>query len=156
MINIEKKILLILLVILCSSFIGDQSVPTQWTLVTLKEHYDYILLQRDVRIEQKFESLEKAVEEANNALNKRFESVNEFRSTLSDQQATFVEKSEYNANHTAIVSQLDDLKRRLDKYEALKQGGSITLYIMIAIVSFAFAIYAFARNFINKDLLNKN
>lgn len=146
-----------ILMIVMSSLDQPQQTQqqSQWTLVTLKEHYDYVLEQRDLKIDQKFQALEQAVKIANDAMNERFESVNEFRATLTDQQATFVNKSEYNANHASITSQLEDLKRRLDKYETLKQGGSTTLYIMIAIISFAFAIYAFARNFINKDLLNK-
>lgn len=64
-----------------------------------------IVDERDHRYSQRFDSQEKAVasalaaakeavSKAENATEKRFDSVNEFRNTLKDQQGTYVTRSE--------------------------------------------------------------
>lgn len=50
---------------------------------------------------------EKAVTKAEIAAEKRFESVNEFRKTLSDQTASFLTRTEYNAQHNALNEKVD-------------------------------------------------
>ena len=109
----------------------------QWTLLTLKAYYD-----------QKFESLQVAVNKADAATEKRFESVNEFRGTLSDQQRTFLPRAEYEAGIKTTTDDILDLKTRLNKIENLKQGGSTTLAYIVSGVSLLIALIALSRNFI--------
>lgn len=54
-----------------------------WTTETLKEHFN-----------ARFAAVEKAVEIANNANEKRLDNVNEFRGTLNDQQKAFITRAE--------------------------------------------------------------
>ena len=49
---------------------------------------------------------EKAVIKAETAAEKRFESVNEFRNTLKDQQATLLPRAEFAVQHQAIIDRL--------------------------------------------------
>jgi hypothetical protein len=51
---------------------------------------------------ENFETAEKAVTKAETAAEKRFESVNEFRSQLADQQATFATKTELDYRFKAL------------------------------------------------------
>jgi hypothetical protein len=53
---------------------------------------------------------EKATSKAEAAADKRFESVNEFRQTLTDQTGTFLPRSEAEARMTALSEKIDDLK----------------------------------------------
>jgi hypothetical protein len=52
---------------------------SEWTVTTLKEHYDALLTERDLRYQQRFEAGEK-----------RLDGMNEFRGALKDAQSTFV------------------------------------------------------------------
>src|SRR5687767_13157468 len=77
----------------------------QWTLDSLRQHFETLLDERDRRYAEIAEAKEKAlaaalaaakeaVQKAENAAEKRFESVNEFRAQLNDQQRTFIPRSE--------------------------------------------------------------
>jgi len=72
-----------------------------WTLDTLRLHIERVLEERDIQYQQRFDAQEKAViaalaaaDRANTkaelAADKRFDAVNEFRQTLTDQTATFI------------------------------------------------------------------
>jgi hypothetical protein len=61
-----------------------------WTTETLKEHYDSLQYERELRYQQRFESQERALEEAKRSSEKRLDGMNEFRGALTDAQKTFV------------------------------------------------------------------
>jgi phosphopantetheinyl transferase (holo-ACP synthase) len=100
-------------------------MPTErsgWTLDTLKEHVESLLASNDRRYEQRFKDSGTAVDAALNAAKeavlkaetaseKRFEGVNEFRGTLSDQQRTLMPRAEAELRMGAIESQLAALTR---------------------------------------------
>jgi hypothetical protein len=62
-------------------------------------------------------SAEKAVGKAETAADKRFDSVNEFRQTLSDQTATFLPRGEYDAAYKALADQITAGYERLAAVE---------------------------------------
>lgn len=64
--------------------------------ISLKEYFDSQILEKEKRYEQRFVAQQDAVLKAETATDKRFESVNEFRQTLADQQNTFASKIEMN------------------------------------------------------------
>jgi hypothetical protein len=84
---------------------------SEWTVDTLKEHFEALLDQRDKQIALALSAAEKAVTKAETATEKRFDSVNEFRQTLTDQNKTF-----------ASAERVDGLTQRLDKIEG-RSGG---------------------------------
>jgi hypothetical protein len=85
----------------------------EWTVTTLKEHLDAMLAERDKQISLALTAAEKAVTKAETATEKRFDSVNEFRQTLTDQTKTF-----------ASSERVDGLTQRLDKLEGRSGGFS--------------------------------
>jgi hypothetical protein len=62
-------------------------------------------------------SAEKAVTKAETAAERRFESVNEFRQTLTDQASTFITRAEAEVRFTAIAEKIDAAVERVDKTE---------------------------------------
>ena len=77
-----------------------------WTVDTLHSHVVRLLQESDKRYEQRFQAQEKsvkdalasadrAVNKAETASEKRLDSVNEFRKTLSDQTGTFLTRAEF-------------------------------------------------------------
>lgn len=64
-----------------------------WTIPALKEHFDVQLAD-----------MKEAVKVADAANEKRLDSVNEFRASLSDQQSTFVTKEQARWALTALLA----------------------------------------------------
>jgi len=62
---------------------------------------------------------EKAVTKAENASERRFESVNEFRQTLSDQSSSFLTRTEYQVQHKSLEEKIDSINRRAGTTETL-------------------------------------
>jgi hypothetical protein len=90
--------------------------------VSLREHVLALLQQMELRYQQRFDAqtsainaalqaTKEAVIKAETATERRFESVNEFRQTLSDQAGTFISRTEFNS-----------LKERMDRGEG-RSGG---------------------------------
>jgi hypothetical protein len=128
--------------------------------ISLREHVEALLEQKDIRDQQRFDAqgqaltaallaqqtavtaamvaAEKAVTKAEVANEKRFESVNEFRKTLSDQTASFPSRVELQA----LADRVTDLATRMDKTEGRSSGFSASWAILIAAVTVAIGLYA--------------
>lgn len=144
-----------------------------WTVETLRRHYDSILYERERRIEERahaieaafqtsLKSLEKAsetalatantaVQKAESAAEKRFESVNEFRNTLSDQQRNLMPRSEVTVTIEALENQIasvaaanankiDALEKQLDKLQAERLGVKGGWGYAVGVVGFLFIL----------------
>lgn len=74
-----------------------------------------------------FEASNNAINKAESATEKRFESVNEFRAQLTTQAGQFVGKDEYNATQQRFDEKVGELQRRTDKQEG-KGAGYTSLY----------------------------
>ena len=85
-----------------------------------------VMDERDVRYEQRFKAMdektslamtasEKAVSKAEAATEKRFDAVNEFRGTLSDQARLLIPREEVNARFYAYDQRVEALKEQNQK-----------------------------------------
>src|ERR1700675_1700082 len=95
-----------------------------------------IMDERDVRYEQRFKAMdektslaltasEKAVSKAETATEKRFDAVNEFRGTLSDQARLLIPREEVNARFSAYDQKVEALKEQISKdINSLKETRS--------------------------------
>lgn len=101
---------------------------------------DVALQTREIREKERFTSLEKAIDKAEAAADKRFESVNEFRRTLSDQTINFIPRKEAERGMVAGAEKLAELTQRFDRMEGrgsgLNQGwaylvAGVTLLILL-------------------------
>ncbi len=102
---------------------------SKWTVDTLKAHIEALLAEKDKQIALALTSAEKAVTKAEAATERRFESVNEFRQTLSDQAGTFISRAEYDA-----------LKERIDRGEGHSGGLSDGWKWLVGIAALAVPI----------------
>ena len=91
---------------------------SEWTIDTLREHFDdkaasvekkfdEALTLRDQALKSAYESQRVALEKAEQTLEKRFDSVNEFRESLSDQQRTFIPRKEVEVLFAALGDRID-------------------------------------------------
>lgn len=87
----------------------------------------------DVHYDSRFDSLKEASSSALNAASlavakaemaaeKRFESVNEFRSTLADQQRNLMPRSEVDVMFKSMVEKITTLEKQIDRLLAERQG----------------------------------
>jgi hypothetical protein len=67
---------------------------------------------------------DKAIVKAETATEKRFDSVNEFRQTLSDQATQFMPRTEYRISHEAIAEKVEGLNGRLTAIESSKDAST--------------------------------
>lgn len=122
-----------------------------WTTDTLKQHYDSLrdLDQREYdklreSDQRALKAALQAVKEDNEkkavAMEKRFDSVNEFRKTLSDQTNTFLPRPEYVANHKALEDKIQALTDRINIADGLKQGSGLTMGKITTIITIAVSI----------------
>lgn len=86
------------------------------------------LLAADTAVRAALTAAEKAVAKAETANEKRFESVNEFRKTLSDQTASFPSRVELQA----LADRVSDLATRMDKTEGKSTGLSASWGYLVA------------------------
>lgn len=109
-----------------------------WTVDTLKEY-----------VEQRFIAQEKAVQIANEASEKRFESVNEFRGQLGDQTRTFLPRAEYDARHETLENSVSELTNRINRTEGKGKGIDKTIAYAVTAVSLAIAVVSLILAFNN-------
>jgi hypothetical protein len=131
---------------------------TKWTLEALKEHYDTVIENQDnhyntlleeraERTNQKFDAIQMAVTKAENATEKRFEGVNEFRAQLGDQSRTLMPRVETEVLIKNINERISDLSRKMEKNENLKSGGNAMIAYVIAGISFLITIITLLAKF---------
>jgi hypothetical protein len=115
-----------------------------WTIDTLLEHLRALMESSEKREEQRFTASQKAIElgfsaqksavdaalaaadraviKAELAAEKRFESVNEFRATLSDQQRNLIPRSEVEVTVRGLTEKITTLQNQMERLQAERAG----------------------------------
>ena len=73
---------------------------------------------------------DKSIEKAEASVNKRLESMNEFREQLREQSKTFLTLDVYNANHRLLESKIESLQR----FMYIITGGLVVLQVLIGVI----------------------
>lgn len=105
--------------------------------VSLRQYVDQRLADYDRAVQAALASAEKAITKADIATEKRFESVNEFRATLADQQNTFLSRPEYDANHKNLSDRVSALETFRYESSGVLKGGSALIATMGLLISLA-------------------
>jgi hypothetical protein len=106
---------------------------SEGTDVSLREYLHAEIQAVERRSEARFESMQRAVDLALEATERRFEGVNEFRATLSDQAANFVTRDAMTALGEKLQASIDRnasdlraLSQKIDLREGEESGARIT------------------------------
>jgi hypothetical protein len=95
---------------------------SKWTLDTLKAYLESRIHALETSMTVALRSAEQAVLKAESSAEKRFESVNEFRNTLSDQQRNLMPRSEVGVVAGALTDKIQALEQSLsNKIGALEK-----------------------------------
>lgn len=115
-----------------------------WTVDTLKEYFEQRLTDQDKAVQAALTAAKEAVLKAENATDKRFDSVNEFRQQLNDQTNTFLSRPEYNAQHKALEDKVSDLTDRVNTTDGKSSGVSASWGYLVGFLGIAATIIAIA------------
>jgi hypothetical protein len=99
-----------------------------WTFGTLEAYLSQRLIDQGIMLGRRMDdadkaiqaalaSAEKAVSKAEQATERRFEAVNEFRGQLADQTGTFLPRTEYGAAHAGLVDRINVITERIAAIE---------------------------------------
>lgn len=109
---------------------------TGLTLDLLAERIEH---ERELRLADETASQE-ALRTATTALERRLEGLNEFRRQLTDQNASFLTKAEYDAKHEALIGRVSTLERAAERnagaiatWRFLAGGGGLLGLVSIAL-----------------------
>jgi hypothetical protein len=111
--------------------------PSIRELASEFDGFKELMIERDRRYEQRFEAMEqktslaltsseKAVAKAEIATEKRFDSVNEFRATLSDQAANLLPRREADTKFSSYEDKLEDMKKEIAGLRESRSGTAGT------------------------------
>jgi hypothetical protein len=143
-----------------------------WTFYTLKEYFEALIASRDQQYSQRYETsqesvktafaalsestrtamaaADKAVLKAEAASEKRFESVNEFRGLVTDQQRTFMPRAEAEQIMSNMDKKIEEVKTKISGLMDERKGAHDGTLYLIAIGGFIFSILFNAFLFLRK------
>ena len=119
-----------------------------WTILSLKEYMCTVFQEYANKIEQKFLAMDRAVTKAEMATEKRFESVNEFRAQLADQQRTFLSRNEYELAHNSLEDKVNYIKECVNKIESRKEGSNVVWLYLVAAISILISVCSLLIDFL--------
>jgi hypothetical protein len=99
-----------------------------WTLETLKEHLESRIVSTEKSVTIAMAAADKAVTKAEVATEKRFDSVNEFRNAMKDQQNTFADKTQTDFRLAAI-------EKSMEKIGGVSLGVTISASVIAGIIA---------------------
>ena len=91
-------------------------------------------------------SSDRAVLKAETAAEKRFESVNEFRNTLADQQRNLMPRAEVNVMMGALESKVDALVKQIEHLQAERMGIKGGWGYAAGVIGLVIALFAIAAS----------
>lgn len=118
-----------------------------WTLDSVWLHFTTLLKDKEAKDVERFAQNEKKVESALNALNKRFEGINELRGAMQDQQRSFMPRQEAEIQISALKEKIRQLEEANLKNASKGEGSHTTWLLIVGIVSFASLILGIISRF---------
>ena len=82
----------------------------EWTIDTLREHIIALLVEMDLRNQQRFEAAEKASSIALDESQRWHDAANEWRGAMNDRERMLMPRSEAEQRLSALAEKVDDLK----------------------------------------------
>lgn len=108
-------------------------MPSEWTVDSLKEHFEAIIDANDRRYEQRFKdqeaavkaalaSAEKAVEREQDNSEKWRENANEWRGAMNDRERNLMPRTEAEQSMKSVTEKVDALASRSERSEGKNTG----------------------------------
>ncbi len=116
--------------------------------ITIKAYVDQRFLDYDRAIKTAMEAAERATLRANDASDKRFEAVNEFRAAMSDQQRTLMSRSEYEQGHRNMSDRIASLENYRYEVGGSTKSADQAISRGISVLALLVSLFIAAKEFI--------
>jgi len=123
-----------------------QEKESDWTLTTLYTHLSALLVAQKEAVAIAQAAAEKALLKAENASERRFDGVNEFRSTLSDQQRTLMPRAESEIRMKAIEDKVVLLEQGLIERRGRGEGLSLGWSVLLGLAGLTGVIFGLLKH----------
>lgn len=120
--------------------VRDKNIVT--ALAAQKSAIDAALAAQKSAIEAALTAQERAVLKAENATEKRFEGVNEFRGQLADMIRTLMPRAESELRFGSLDKTVSDINTSVTAHHSEERGGSKGIYLVGMVFSIIIAILA--------------
>ena len=142
-----------------TNFGKQDGVDLKDLFTSMVENIHILINANDKNYNQRFDNVveatkaalaasDRAVTKAEMASEKRFDAVNEFRSTLADQQRNLMPRAEVEIINKSVNEKIDKNDQRLTILEGKRQGISEGMGYIIGIIGVVSAIIAIVSRFI--------
>ena len=108
--------------------------------INLKEYINSKIIDMEKLFETRITSLEKATIVAANLMEKRLESMNEFRQQLKDQSNTFITRNEHGIQHEKVVDDIRSLRESRSCFEGKASQADVNKIRTVAIIGVIIAV----------------
>jgi len=93
-------------------------------VVETDRRYEQRFMDQSTAVRAALDAAKEAVTKAETAAEKRFESVNEFRAAMTDQQHTYMPRSESELRHSATEARVSAVEKAMSESKAVSTGAS--------------------------------
>ena len=126
---------------------SDNIPPSNgWTLTTLYTHFASLLQAQKEAVMIAQNAAEKALEKAEMASEKRFDSVSEFRVILNEHQRTLMPRSETETRFRVLEDKIESLEKSQVAAMGRREGLSVGWSILIALAGLAGILFGIIRH----------
>jgi hypothetical protein len=111
----------------------DQDQNSRLT-ISLKTHFDKVIEDLEKRIDQRFDSMQEAVNKAEKAADERAEKANEWRAQYNQQEEILLRKDEFKAEHRILQVEIKTIDNKIASVSKLVYIGlGIWIILQVAI-----------------------
>lgn len=111
-----------------------------WSIEALKEHFENQMNDHADRAIERYNTQLREIVTAQAAMDKRLDSINEFREQLRDQEMTYLTKAEYQSAHKYLMERVETLGHRADKSDGRAAGIMVAISAIAAIMTILVAL----------------
>ena len=108
---------------------------TDWTIQTLKEHLEDLRKDDKQAIDAALAAAEKAVDKADEADQKHFETINERNREIDKLTITFMPRKEFDVQHKALIDKIDSLQSFQNRLLGIIAFVTIILPVIVYILT---------------------
>jgi small-conductance mechanosensitive channel len=125
---------------------ADEHNPKGWTFSAFETYVDNRFVTSEEAVKTAMSAAEKATIKAETAADKRFDSVNEFREAMKDQQSKFADKDQSDFRLDALDKRLGAMELALTASNAKGQGVWLLAVIICQGLLIAIALAAYMKH----------
>ncbi len=125
---------------------GDEHNPKGWTFSAFETYVDNRFVTSEEAVKTAMSAAEKATIKAETAADKRFDSVNEFREAMKDQQSKFADKEQSDFRLGALDKRINAIELAASASDAKGKGVWLLAVIIGQGLLIAIALAAYVKH----------